>query len=229
MFDAAVEDVSGAGTQPAGTLDMFTQQGLRGFEVVADAAGLLTAVAPGEHVGHRGGQALADQLEDAGLAQAAGTEQARRQAAGIAALLQAAPHIAGIAVEQGAAGREQGGVFHHLAQAAAMGGRQGDLPGMFPLDVDDPGAPVHVPQFQGKGLHQAQTAIAQEHEDAPQAGMGPACPHAGRFGVLLPVPGFGGQQFLIAQAFFVTQQAGSVLAHELLLQPFPVFRLQTVQ
>ena len=86
MFDAAVEDVSGAGTQPAGTLDMFTQQGLRGLEVVADAAGLLTAVAPGEHVGHRGGQPLADQLEDTGLAQAAGTEQARGQAAGIAAL-----------------------------------------------------------------------------------------------------------------------------------------------
>ena len=98
-------------------------------------------------------------------------------------------------MEQGAAGREQGGVFHHLAQTAAMGGGQGDLPGMFPLDVDDPGAPVHVPQFQGKGLHQAQTAITQEHEDAPQAGMGSACPHAGRFGVLLPVPGFGSQQF----------------------------------
>ena len=110
-----------------------------------------------------------------------------------------------------------------------MGGGQGDLPGMFPLDVDEPGAPVHVPQFQGKGFHQAQAAITQEHEDAPQAGMGPARPHAGRFGVLLPVPGFGGQQFLVAQAFFVTQQAGVVLAHELLLQPFPVFRLQTVQ
>ena len=59
---------------------MFTQQGLRGLEVVADAAGLLTAVAPGEHIGHRGGQALADQLEDAGLAQAAGTAALRETA-----------------------------------------------------------------------------------------------------------------------------------------------------
>ena len=229
MLDAAVEDIAGAGAQAAGTLDVLAQQGLRCLEVVADAAGLLAPVAPGEHVGHGGGKALAEQLEDAALAQAAGVEQARGQAAGAAALLQAAAHIAGITTEQGTAGREQGGVFHHLAQAAAMGGGQGDLPGLFALDVDEAGAPVQVLQFQGEGFHQAQAAVAQKHEDAPQTGVGPARPHAGRFGVLLPVPGFGGQQFLVAQPLLVTQQAGIVLAHELLLQPLPVFRLKTVQ
>ena len=143
--DPPLKHVPGAGFHGSLPLQLFTQQTLRLLRIAAHNAALAGSGAPSQkNVHHRQGQALAAQFQGSAVAQAARAEQALGQAAGRAALLQAAPHVTGVATHQFRTGRKQARIFQHPAQATAHGQGQRHLAAAGTLHADDPPLQIHI-------------------------------------------------------------------------------------